>query len=475
VSGDRPPLETAVPDSATRLARHTLGVLRNPGSGANLRRGKPMQQALAAYPDILCRDVANPSDVDAALSEMAARGVDTLAISGGDGTVSAVLNTIFARNPFPRRPRLAVLRGGTANMTARDIGMRGPQHRALPALIDALARGGERLAVTRRPVIRIDAGAEKGADSRDVLRSGGDLAGYRLLQASRARAWPARRDRARGHDGALRDRDGKGRAGDRCASPMTVAVDDEPPVSFDCEIVHVTTLEELVLGIRPYWGREDAPLHYASVRAKPRHWMRALPGVLRGRPGRVATADKRIFEPQRASAFDRPRYAVLRRRRALRRHNRDAAHADRRRRRGVPDVAMTTALDDAIAVRSRRPRRTRWRRSERASASASARTRWPSFSTARAGGRTTTKGGIVDLYVLVDRYRAAYGSALPAIANALLAPNVYYIEVPFAGRIARAKYAVISLEHFERGVARWFHPVSVGRGSRSRAASVRRR
>ena len=68
------------------------------------------------------------------------------------------------------------------------------------------------------------------------------------------------------------------------------------------------------------------------------------------------------------------------------------------------------------------------------------------------------KGGIVDLYVLVDRYRAAYGSALPAIANALLAPNVYYIEVPFAGRIARAKYAVISLEHFERGVARWFHP-----------------
>ena len=33
-------------------------------------------------------------------------------------------------------------------------------------------------------------------------------------------------------------------------------------------------------------------------------------------------------------------------------------------------------------------------------------------------------GGIVDLYVLVDRYRAAYGNLLPAIANRLLAPNV---------------------------------------------------
>ena len=84
-----------------------------------------MRQALSAHRELPCRDVANPDDVEAALSEFAGRGVDTIAISGGDGTVSAVLNTIFARNPFPRRPFLAVLRGGTANMTARDIGMPG--------------------------------------------------------------------------------------------------------------------------------------------------------------------------------------------------------------------------------------------------------------------------------------------------------------------------------------------------------------
>ena len=116
-----PPLEVAAHDTQSRLARLSIGVLRNPGSGANLRQGAPMQQALAAHRGIPCRDVANPADVDAALRELAERGVDTVAISGGDGTVSAVLNTIFARNPFPRRPLLAVLRGGTANMTARDI------------------------------------------------------------------------------------------------------------------------------------------------------------------------------------------------------------------------------------------------------------------------------------------------------------------------------------------------------------------
>ncbi len=72
-------------------------------------------------------------------------------------------------------------------------------------------------------------------------------------------------------------------------------------------------------------------------------------------------------------------------------------------------------------------------------------------------------GGIVDLYVLVDDYRAAYGALLPALANRMLAPNVYYLEASFAGRTVRAKYAVVSLDQFERGTARWFHPYLWGR------------
>ena len=41
--------------------------------------------------------------------------------------------------------------------------------------------------------------------------------------------------------------------------------------------------------------------------------------------------------------------------------------------------------------------------------------------------------GIVDLYVLVDGYREAYGRLLPAVANRLLAPNVYYLETSLPG------------------------------------------
>ena len=289
MNGGQASLADAAPDAASRVAGLSMGVLRNPRSGANLRRGAPMQRALADHPEIPCCDVAKPADVDAALREMAERGIDTVAISGGDGTVSAVLDTIFARNPFPRRPFLAVLRGGTANMTARDVGMRGRQHRALAALIDVAARGGDDLVVTPRPVIRVDPG-----NGRDPIH-GMFFAAAAISQGI---------DYCKRHVHALGLRGEIGPAvtmvrfviamarGEReivAPVPMTVAIDDGHPASFDCEIVHVTTLEELVLGLRPYWGREHAPLHYASVRAGPRHWMRALPSVLRGRPNRLVT------------------------------------------------------------------------------------------------------------------------------------------------------------------------------------------
>ncbi len=57
---------------------------------------------------------------------------------------------------------------------------------------------------------------------------------------------------------------------------------------------------------------------------------------------------------------------------------------------------------------------------------------------------------ILDFYVLVDNYRAAYGRVLPALWNRLLPPNVYYRETPASSGVIRSKYAVISLDQFER-------------------------
>lgn len=65
--------------------------------------------------------------------------------------------------------------------------------------------------------------------------------------------------------------------------------------------------------------------------------------------------------------------------------------------------------------------------------------------------------GIADLYVLVDDYEKAYDKRYLGVLNAWLAPNVFYIEVPYQGRTLRAKYAVISTSDFEKGSRYWFH------------------
>jgi hypothetical protein len=74
------------------------------------------------------------------------------------------------------------------------------------------------------------------------------------------------------------------------------------------------------------------------------------------------------------------------------------------------------------------------------------------------------RGGMVDLYVLVDSYRAAYPSRSLQLLNRLLPPNVFYLEVPHEGRTVRAKYAVLSLADFEQGASmQWFHSYIWGR------------
>lgn len=62
--------------------------------------------------------------------------------------------------------------------------------------------------------------------------------------------------------------------------------------------------------------------------------------------------------------------------------------------------------------------------------------------------------GVLDFYLLVDDYRRFYGRALPAMANALLPPNVFYAEHDWDGVTLRAKYAVISLRQFVAGTSR---------------------
>jgi hypothetical protein len=72
--------------------------------------------------------------------------------------------------------------------------------------------------------------------------------------------------------------------------------------------------------------------------------------------------------------------------------------------------------------------------------------------------------GLLDVYVVCDGYWAAYRRPLPAFANRLLPPNVFYCQVPAGDRMLRSKVTVISRRDFGRGCSpRWFQSYIWGR------------
>ena len=74
------------------------------------------------------------------------------------------------------------------------------------------------------------------------------------------------------------------------------------------------------------------------------------------------------------------------------------------------------------------------------------------------------RDGLVDLYLLVDNYRAANPSRIHAFLNKLLPPNVFYLELSVEGHQVRTKYAVFSLTDFQDGTSmKWFHSYLWGR------------
>jgi len=60
------------------------------------------------------------------------------------------------------------------------------------------------------------------------------------------------------------------------------------------------------------------------------------------------------------------------------------------------------------------------------------------------------KDRLIDFYVFTHSLSAFHGAGVHALLNALLPPNVYYIEAPFEGRKVRSKYAVMSLDQLQR-------------------------
>ena len=271
-----------------------IGVLVNPLSGGNLNGLEETRKVIADTPRVISSDVVTPEDITAALGEFARQNVNLVAVNGGDGTVQAVLTALFHLRSFETLPLLTVLQSGTTSMIAGDVGMRGSRAANLRRLFAWGANRNPESLVVQRPVLQVQIPGEG-------IRYGmffGAAGVYEAILYCRSKM----------HTKGLKGEVGPGltlfrylwamvskKSDLQTAVPVTVALDDNPPQHFESTVLLISTLERLLLGFRPFWGRETEPVRYTAVRAHPRHLLRALPSIVRGRRGPCLTEQNGYF------------------------------------------------------------------------------------------------------------------------------------------------------------------------------------
>lgn len=261
-----------------------VGLISNPGSGHNRDQFPRIRERVARCPAIHHLVTDGPEAIRPALAELAARGIDTLAINGGDGTCSAVLGELLLAPIFPRLPLIVLLPGGTANMNAGDVGVRGSLFRAVKkfcAWCEGPREPGNR--VVRRSLMRVEAGGVgprfgmflgagaiiQGTDyAHRELHARGLRDDFSLALGTARTAWGLVRN-----DPAFRQQ-----------VEVGLTLDGADAMCHQTLILAVSTLHRLAFGMRPFWGSGEGPVRLTLIESRCTRFATTFLSILRGRP-----------------------------------------------------------------------------------------------------------------------------------------------------------------------------------------------
>jgi hypothetical protein len=247
---------------------------------------------LKAHPEIPHVETESGEHVGEALSLLARKGVDLLAVNGGDGTLQRTLTEILDHGRFAHLPLIAPLRSGRTNMNALDIGSQRNPVVALNALLHAARNGGVKERLVDRSVLRVKIEGETSVHYGMCMGVG---LVYRAVELTH-RLFPE--GRAQGIFGSavvigtLISRLLSGsRDGILQPDTMQIRLDSQPlqPESF--LLVMATTLERLFLKIRPFWGQEAADVRFTAIAGDAARPLTAMPRILYGRPPTFITPE----------------------------------------------------------------------------------------------------------------------------------------------------------------------------------------
>lgn len=266
-----------------------LAVLSNARSRGN--RGRALEGLGLAGVDGLAHAVTYDSDeLPAALDALLATRPDALAINGGDGTTQLLLSQCRRRGEMSRLPPLALLPGGTTNMSARVLGGGGARRQALDAFLALRSRPRSQWRLRPHRVLLVDVeGGSRYAGLAFAL--GAVVSGVEYWQRSHARG-PCGGSLGLGA-AVLRTSWGIVRREPPFDAHTSIRLGfgEAPAEHATVSCLLVSALGQLFLGFRPFWGAGDDPLACTWLDARPRRFARRLPALLWGWEERLATSE----------------------------------------------------------------------------------------------------------------------------------------------------------------------------------------
>ncbi len=267
-----------------------LGLISNGRSGRNRKQLPQVRQIVADHPRIHHYSTRDDAELTRALHALRDADIDVLAINGGDGTMAHVLGRLLNERLFDVLPPIALLPGGTTNMNAGDVGLRGNLQTALKRLRRWLDDPAPVMRTVRRPLLRLVSGNDRPPAYGLFFGAGAIIQGVeycdRHTKGLESEIGPGLA-MARTIWGIVRDDPAFARP-----VPMTLRYGDEPAArDLDVLLLITSGLERHFARLQPFWGTETAALHTTLIESAPRRFLRNLPALLRGRPNRSVTPE----------------------------------------------------------------------------------------------------------------------------------------------------------------------------------------
>ena len=239
------------------------------------------------HPDVLHREITAITDVAPLLREWAAQNLDLVVVNGGDGTVQAVMTEILNHDPFGRSIPLAIMPGGKTNMFAMDLGCRGKPVHVLRRILAAADAGTIAARTVDRPLVGL-----RRAPGESVIYGTffGTAVVVRGVEYCRAHVYPLGLPNFISHiiaygmliGGSLTRNHGPDspfRADD-----ISITLDGDQRLSGRYFLIIVSSLDRLILGMRPFGAEGEGRLNFFCVDHSPGVILRVSAKALLTRP-----------------------------------------------------------------------------------------------------------------------------------------------------------------------------------------------